>query len=89
VIEPADRDEEVRLRVEETFDGVRVGVKLVLAVAVVEVEAVRRLVFMWFLCEGGDVVGDGSFNWAGFRASPGEKTEAAVMMPCLLFADCE
>lgn len=50
-MEAADRDEAVRLRVEETLDGVRVGIKLVLEVDVVEVEveAVRRLVFIWCL----------------------------------------
>ena len=45
-MEAADRDEAVRLSVEETLDGVREGTKLVLAVEVVEVEALRRVVFI-------------------------------------------
>lgn len=45
-MEAADRDEAVRLSVEETLDGVREGMKLVLEVDVVEVEALRRVVFI-------------------------------------------
>ena len=45
-MEAADREEAVRLRVEETLDGVREGMKLVLEVEVVEVEAFRRLGFI-------------------------------------------
>lgn len=37
-----DRDDAVRLRVDEMVDGVRVGTKVVLEVEVVEVEGVRR-----------------------------------------------
>lgn len=45
-MEAADRDEAVRLSVEETFDGVREGTKLVLEVEAVDVEALRRLEFI-------------------------------------------
>lgn len=56
-MEAADRDEAVRLSVEETFDGVREGTKLVLAVDVVEVEALRRVGFIGCFW-GGDEVAD-------------------------------
>lgn len=88
-MEAADRDEAVRLRLEETLEGVRVGMKLVLAVEVVEVEAVRRLVFIWWLSDGEAVVDDVNFCCAGFRGIPELKVEAVVMIPCLLFADTE
>lgn len=86
-MEAADRDEAVRLRVEETLDGVREGIKLVLEVDVVEVEALRRLlvVFIECFCGGDEVADDVRFKCTGFRASAGEeKTEAVVMIACLL-----